>query len=402
MSCIDHLPHPIVGNLQPDLIENMQLYKAQRAAKQIFSNYSFLKKDEISSNSFFNKVCSVINTSFTSVFVTGDYLLGFLLKPIISLICTVNSINGERRLILIPKKLEKFLGSILYSELSCDDETNECIRSGSISEKVNPLFNRLIERNSKLINPVSESVKFNYQVKTIPSYQINAFALPGGGITVLSGIVKGLDKSFQEKSIKHSVITFASGSKLKVDLSKVKIDSVLAALLGHEITHSASRHSNFRLTFLFITKIITFIGNFLFIRSLKEKDDEYKSLKSKKVHQLTSKEKDRLKELEKKYIKISDDLYWIKDKLNYFIDLFKSRKNEYEADVTGIYLAHNSGYDPLGALYLQEFLKQNSSNFLHKNFEFLYTHPYGENRKLATFAAINEIDQETLKRRIFE
>jgi predicted Zn-dependent protease len=335
---------------------------------------------------------------FSKVFVAGDYLLGWLLRPIINLIYPINHINGERHLILIPKAVEKFLGSILHSTLSNDYETNELIRSGSISEKVKQVFNRLIERNSKLINPASESVKFNYRVKTIPSSQINAFAVAGGGITVFSRIVRELDESLQKKSIKHAVITFPSGSKLNVDLSKVKIDDVLAALLGHEITHAASRHTNLQLTFLFIAKIITFIGNFLFVRSLQAKDDEYQSLKSKKANQLTLKETERLKELEKKYIKISDCLYWIEDKLNYFINLFKSRQNEYEADVTGIYIANNAGYDPLGALYLQEFLKQYSSSFLHKNFEFLFTHPYSENRKLAAFAAINEIDQRTLKR----
>ena len=72
--------------------------------------------------------------------------------------------------------------------------------------------------------------------------------------------------------------------------------------------------------------------------------------------------------------------------------------------MTGAYFADQAEYNPLGAIYLQEFFTKKSGSLaiLHKHFEFLYTHPYAENRKRALFAAISEFAPESLRGKVSE
>jgi len=131
--------------------------------------------------------------------------------------------------------------------------------------------------------------------------------------------------------------------------------------------------------------------------------DGYLRLKNKRLSELSAGEIQILNQFEKKYSKIKDSLDWIEGQILYLFNLFKSRQAEYEADITGLYFAGKANFNVLGALYLFEFFKRQRSDirdFIYKNFEFLFIHPYDENRKLAAFAAINEIDQKNLQNHI--
>ena len=54
--------------------------------------------------------------------------------------------------------------------------------------------------------------------------------------------------------------------------------------------------------------------------------------------------------------------------------------------MTGAYIAYNAGYNPLGALYLQEFLSKQSH--IPGFMDFISTHPAAEKRKTAVYTAL--------------
>lgn len=393
-AAIDLLKQTGVREIPERLNQNERLYSAQKAAEEIFNDYSFPKMKEAEQSSFLNKIYSAVKfLNFTAyktyllffaimegtmsgVIFVGDGLSMGLLRTVIDYLFPINPINGKRFFCLLPKIAEKWLGELMYCLLECE-ETNEFLPGFSVSmaEKIKRVFDKMVYVNAALLNPANEHVKFNYRVKTVSSKKVNAFSLPAGGVMVYSGLVKKIDDATRNKTIRFTDISFCNGGKIRVDLSKVKTDDVLAALLGHEITHAACRHFNIRMVFLLANKIIMWICHGIFIGALKEKDNKI----------------------------LEDKLKWIENKISDFIELFKSRSHEYEADATAIYLAQRAHYNPLGILFLEEVLKQEHDvldRFTHKNFEFLYTHPYAENRKLAAFAAINELDPNNLQQHI--
>ena len=87
------------------------------------------------------------------------------------------------------------------------------------------------------------------------------------------------------------------------------------------------------------------------------------------------------------------------------LEAFLSRRAEHESDVGGAYLMQQGNFNPLGAIYAQEFLLRKQSEmggFLHRLFELNSSHPIGEKRKRALFAAIGEIAPDTLSQAVLK
>lgn len=325
----------------------------------------------------------------------GEPSLPKLIKNVMDLTFPVNVVNGQRRFCLIPKSWEKALGDYVFYPLATMGmtESHETLASNGvpIAEKVDTVFHQLVASNQMLLNPSKDTVTFNYRVKTVSSSQINAFAAPGGGMVVFSQLVKEIDEAIRQKKIKETTIHFADGSTATVDLSDVKTEDVLAALIGHEMTHAASRHSMVALLAKGVRSILMTIGRFALMSLMKSNDETYQRLKDIPDHQRTAEERNALQKKEKTFESMNHVLSWIEDKMSALLNLFHSRKNEYEADITGAFMAEQAGFNPLGALYLQEVLSS-ENDFIHKHLEFLFTHPYKENRKRALFTAIHTFD----------
>lgn len=321
-----------------------------------------------------------------------------LFKPAVDFVYPINPINNQRHLIcIVPRSVEKIFGKVVSIFITSGlSESNELLDSSdhkTIASKVENVFQALIKANKKLLNPKNMS-EFDYEIKTVISNQKNAFALPGGKIVVFDQIVKDIYGCIQSKKIKNSIIKFADGSEITIDLSNVTLDDALAALIGHEMTHVASRHSMVRLVTNYLLSCILNIGRCLLVFLLKIKDKEYVALKNNK----SVANQQKLLEKEKFYIALNNFFIGIESKIQGLLGLLKSRTNEYEADVTGAYFAHNTGYNPLGAIYLHEVLKKEGFlDFIHRNFEPIFTHPYSENRKRAIFAAINVMAKNTIQ-----
>jgi predicted Zn-dependent protease len=79
----------------------------------------------------------------------------------------------------IDPELEDHLGSVYLAAFEVDDERT------AAEERLQALLDRLVAR---LDEPGRE-----YRVHIVPSGEVNALALPGGHIVVLSGLVKGAD-----------------------------------------------------------------------------------------------------------------------------------------------------------------------------------------------------------------
>lgn len=320
-------------------------------------------------------VVSAVNAVASGVLSVGDCALGWAIRPVLDVVCPVNPINGHRQFLCIPRDLEKAFGDFLYYPLITYGmrETNELLPGTNerIGDKVNHVMERIKASNSDLLNPQEETAKFNYRVKTVHSSQVNAFAVPAGGMVVFTQIVKEIDAAIKSQAIKQSTIEFADGSRATVDLSSVNLEDTLAALLGHEMTHVASRHSFVAIVVQMVSSTVLSTIRILLCSHLNPH--------------------------------LHNALLWLEERINKFLELLNSRTNEYEADVTGAYFAKEAHFNPLGAIYLQEILKQGSweySDFIHKYFEFIFTHPYVENRKRAIFAAIHSIDPGALQGRI--
>ncbi len=333
--------------------------------------------------------------------------LGQKIEKIADTVYPINPVNGKRHFIAIPRSVEKFLGDYIFYPISTLGlrQTNETL-PGSVermADKVNTVCQRLVLANQDILNPSNTATEFNYRVKTVQSPKINAFATPGGGMVVFSQLIKEIDAAIKTQQIKEVKVTFADGSSATVDLSLVKTDDVIAALLGHEMTHVASRHSIAAIVGRLIRSVVSFVGRIACISYLKSADKEYQRLASIPQALRTRVENQQLQEKEAFFQKINTLLSWIENKISALEGLFQSRKNEYEADVTGAYMAEKAGYNPLGALYLQELLAQDKNfliDFAHKHLEFMFTHPWGENRKRAIMTAIHSFDKNAILDRI--
>jgi Zn-dependent protease with chaperone function len=300
----------------------------------------------------------------------------------------VNIVNGKRHIVILPRTWEKSLGDNLLFPLSTWEftKTNAASHGETLQTTVDRVVASLLapNENKELLNPPLAPIAlfdniawvaqaalsyvlpkdelldeepleapkdFEYKMEVMKHSSINAFCVPGGKMVVFSGLIEELDHALQNNIIKESKIAFKDGSIATVNLEGVTREDVLAALIGHEMTHAASRHG-FTLS---IESLLNEISGFL---------------------ELTS----------------SIGCY--------LFSAFVSRKNEFECDVTGAYLASKAGYDPRGAIYLEELFLQGQPQqvqCLERIAEPLFSHPHGSKRLRAVFTAISTFAPESLK-----
>lgn len=302
--------------------------------------------------------------------------LNWLFPCIGNTIYPINPINGKRHLVLLPRVVERKLGEWLYELITFAMPESSRVYKGdtSIREKVQTEFQKIKNANQDILGVEREgfSEGYDYRVKVIRSTTVNAFAVAGGGMVVFTEIIEEIrDAIKSDRNNKIFDVHFADGSVAKVDLSGVTAEDVIGALLAHEMTHVASRHTLTQLTVVLILTLVLSVVRTLIAGAFREDSAPYQFLI-------------QVQELIVEYL------------LNY-----QSRQHEYESDVTSIELMRKARYNPLGAIYLQEILTRIHRNgcldAMHRNFEFLFTHPYGERRKRALFAAISVLVPDQLR-----
>jgi Zn-dependent protease with chaperone function len=300
--------------------------------------------------------------------------------------CSINPINGKSQWLFIPRIVEKVLGNaFVISEDLVSFKSSELVVGTklTISDSVSTVFEKLCRANQSLLNPANTEA-FDYEVRTYGSLDINAYAAPGGGVRVSSQMIKEIAGAIEGGAIKTCKVDFPDGSELELNLSSVKLDDVIAALLGHELTHIASRHAVHRISIQIILGVVIGVLAMPYVTFRAAVLAVYAIYVAGGMN---------LSAFQKILAEASDNIASL-------TDLRFSRAHEYEADITGVYFAKSAGYNPLGGLYLQELLKRGVSpcrNTFHSMTEWSSTHPASENRLRALCAGINELSPEILK-----
>ena len=376
---------------------NNILYTSQKEALHSVESYYFPRYAE--NNTWGKYTCNVIHDSLHTISMTKTYLFEVAMavseaalsmlgrfRPVVEkafdFVYPVNIVNGERHAVILPRTWEKSLGDNVLFPFSVWEytKTNAAFEGETLQATVDKVVTTLLglEQNQALLNPPlapiaffdniewcvktamnyvlslvddvpseepKESSSFEYKMEVMKHPFLNAFSVPGGKMVVLSGLIEEIDNSLKHNLIKESKVTFKDRSAATVNLAGVTREDILAALIGHEMTHIASRHA-FTFSFeSFINELAELLGGY------------------------------------------SEDSW------SYFLlSSLMSRKQEFECDVTGAYLASKAGYDPRGALYLEELFLQSqpaSVQRLDRVTEPLFSHPHSSKRLRAIFTAIS-------------
>ena len=308
-------------------------------------------------------------------------------NTLVNRICPINIVNGKRHFFMMPRSVEKWIGSIFTAIEDRGALSTYELMPGtldiSISQKVDEVFQRVVRANQEFLNPETERTAFNYHIRTIQSNNMNAFALPAGAIRIYSQIIKEIAGALASRRIQFANVEFADESIISVDLSAVEIEDVLAALIGHELTHVASRHAAQRPVVKAVVTVLCglVLSHLLHSQLLIGLCTGY-AIGEWNTHDL------------------EELLDYLTDKVTELSLLFQSRLCEYEADVTGAYFAKRAGHNPLGALYLSEVMtgfRTSRQNQVDLAREPLRTHPSHINRKRSVFAAIASFAPDVIR-----
>jgi Zn-dependent protease with chaperone function len=203
-----------------------------------------------------------------------------------------------------------------YAELISKSRASGTVDNNSaIARRVKTIFNRMLPY-ADAANKTGE--KFNWQLNVIRSNEVNAFAMPGGKMVVFTGIVNKLNLT----------------------------DDEIAAIVGHEMTHALEEHSKKAAGQQIITNTALKAGGSI--------------LQSKTGLSASTVE-----------------LY--KDTLSkYGLTLPFSRHQENKADIGGLRLMAQAGYNPEAAVSVWQ--KMNKTFGSNSSTSLLSTHPSNDAR----------------------
>ena len=182
------------------------------------------------------------------------------------------------------------------------------------AQRVHNVFNRMVP----IANANNRTgIPFQWEMNVIRSDELNAWAMPGGKMAVYSGLVEKLNLT----------------------------DDELAAVIGHEMTHALREHSKAQVGQQVLTAIGVGIGGSILAQNSNIDPDMLKTGSA-----LLS---------------------------EYGISNPFSRQHETEADIGGLMLMAQAGYNPQAALSVWQKMEQAGSGGMPS---FLSTHPSGADR----------------------
>ena len=144
-----------------------------------------------------------------------------LLSMISAAGCAVNPVTGERQLMLMSEEKEIELGKRSYPLYTQMSE----------GEFPDPELQAYVNRVGRRLAKLSHRPDLPYAFNVVNASEINAYALPGGKISITRGL-----------------------------LSRMENEAQLAAVLGHEIGHVAARHQAAGYTRQVIAGVLTAVG----------------------------------------------------------------------------------------------------------------------------------------------
>lgn len=126
-------------------------------------------------------------------------------------------IDRKQRMFVSEQEVEKGAAQAYAQEVSQAQSTGKLNTNAQLTARVKRIAQRLIPQ-TKVFRP--DAPQWNWEVNTLQTDDMNAYAMPGGKIMVYSGLV----------------------DKLSLN------DAELAAVIGHEISHALREHTRERVS----------------------------------------------------------------------------------------------------------------------------------------------------------
>lgn len=222
--------------------------------------------------------------------------------------CMVNPVTGKKELSLISEEQEVAMGVQNYPVMTQ-------ISGGLYQDKG---LQDYVSRVGQSLVAVSHRPDLPFQFNVVNSGEVNAYALPGGKISITRGL-----------------------------LSQMTNEAQLAAVLGHEVGHVTARHVNEMITRQILTQTAA-VGLSIYLQQQEMKNGEYYSAAGLMAAQLMM--------------------------------LRFSRDNERQSDELGMDYVIKAGYNPQGMVELQEILLAAHEREPSRLEALLLTHPLSSER----------------------
>jgi predicted Zn-dependent protease len=129
----------------------------------------------------------------------------------------VLGVDREQRFLVSDEQMQIAAAQAYEAELKAAREKNILNKDVQLTERVRNIAGKL-ERSTGTFR--SDAPSWKWEVNTLATDEVNAYAMPGGKIRVYEGIVKRLNLT----------------------------DSEIAAIMGHEIAHALREHSRERVS----------------------------------------------------------------------------------------------------------------------------------------------------------
>lgn len=210
----------------------------------------------------------------------------------------------------------------------------------------------------KILSEVTAHSKrnFEYEVVVLNSNIVNAFCAPGGKIGITKGFLKKVERYVNEKIGKDLMGYVDPETGKTSSYGGVTKEDMIAAVIGHEMIHADARHGMARQEFDLLQFIgLLFAGIVSFSMGIGRE---------------------------------TLFLCFPIIALGSFFQHAQIRNQEREADKFGMVNARKAGYNPIGALVLQEVLKNDKPRKRGVFLDLLYTHPPCEERQKLLFQEI--------------
>ncbi|MFH1753968.1 MAG: M48 family metalloprotease [Candidatus Omnitrophota bacterium] len=238
-------------------------------------------------------------------------LIVSLFLPLMLIGCATvyNQATGRNEYVFVDKDKEIAIGK---------EVENAVLKEYTLSK--NPILIARTKKIGEKISRVSDRADMPYKFGVVESEDVNAFALPGGGVYVTTALLK-----------------------------EVSSDDELASVIGHEVGHTSARHQAKRLESQLGYSFLVNLAYALDARSVEAKNAAWEDISA--------------------ATNITFSL----------ISLGYSRRDEMAADRLGALYAKRAGYDPYAAVTFLKKLEKKEKN-APGWLAFVRSHPYAKER----------------------
>jgi len=274
-----------------------------------------------------------------------------------------NEVTGKRNLMLLPKKMEQFIGDFTYPFLI----------AGQGGKSFNLEKNQLVEQVKNQLLPFIRR-EFDWDIQLVSSKSVNAAALPGGKIIICEGIIDKMMEYLRTNMDEIQENLSAESVERQSEVLGKELQSMLAAVIGHEIAHSDIGHTRSKIQTMivfYVLLFITYIAAYAVFLGTSNRQSSNK--KGASVLEQCA------QFFYRHLFNIGFRLY----------QLAQSRGNEYEADAIGMQVyMREAGFDLNGAVRLMDMFSKmketghDHSGMLERIQEIFSTHPLSHNRKV--------------------